>query len=67
MGFEMDQSSEVKGMESNFICLLKLFLKDIGIGINFFRVPPSLGTGPIFTFYYVTIEHIFRNAGENTA
>ena len=37
MEFEMDQSSEVKGMESNFIWLLKLFLKDIGIGITFFK------------------------------
>ena len=53
-------------MESKFICLLELFLKDIRIGISFFRVPPPLGTGPILAFYYVTIEHIFRNAVEAT-
>lgn len=62
----MDQSSEVRGMESKFICLLELFLKDIRIGISFSRVPPPLGTGPILAFYYVTIEHISRNAVEAT-
>ena len=37
-------------MEFNFVCLLKLFLKNRGIGITFLRVPPSLGMGPIFIF-----------------
>lgn len=54
-------------MESYFICLLKLFFKEHKIGITFLRVPPSLGTGPILIFYYVTIEHVFRNTVENTA
>ena len=49
------------------MCLLKLFSKNIGIGTTFLRAPPSLGTGPIFIFYYVTIEHISRNTVENTA
>lgn len=49
------------------MCLLKLFVKNIGAGVTSFKRTNISGNQSNVYFYYVTIERIFRNEVGNSA